>query len=146
MLCEYSGEYKSKNMQLTKEISTKYIKYPWHVNLSQPQKNNPNGNIYITTLDNSHNHDLSSYRTKFFNNSELTQEIYDRVEFYVNTVKLKPLQIQRALRKEFPDHEVYLSEIHKAIAKYYSRKRKDILNDAASLYEELVRRKNEDPR
>ncbi|CAG8741335.1 28775_t:CDS:2, partial [Racocetra persica] len=63
-------------------------------------KNNPNGNIYITTLDNSHNHNLSPYRTKFFNDSELTQEIYDR----------------------------------------------DMLNDAASLYEELVRRKNEDPR
>ncbi|CAG8480503.1 17066_t:CDS:2 [Gigaspora rosea] len=41
--------------------------------------------------------------------------MYERIEFYVNTVKIKPLQIQRALRKEFPDHEVYLSEIHKAI-------------------------------
>ncbi|CAG8716142.1 14691_t:CDS:2 [Racocetra persica] len=120
MLCEHSGEYKPKNMQLTKETSTKYIKYLWHVNLSQPQKNNPNGNVYITTLDNSHNHDLSPYRTKFFNDSELTQEMYDRVEFYVNTVKLKLLQIQRG-------------------------KRKDMLNDAASLYEELVRRKNKDP-
>ncbi|CAG8850460.1 31195_t:CDS:2, partial [Racocetra persica] len=84
-------------------------------------KNNPNRNVYITTLDNSHNHDLFLYRTKFFNDSELTQEMYDR----------------RALRKEFPDHEVYLSKIHKAIAKYYSGKRKDMLNDAASLYEEL---------
>ncbi|CAG8835615.1 19107_t:CDS:2, partial [Racocetra persica] len=37
----------------------------------------------------------------------------------------------------FPDYEVYLSEIHKATAKYYSRKRKDMLNDAASLYKEL---------
>ncbi|CAG8766201.1 211_t:CDS:2, partial [Racocetra persica] len=106
MLCEHSGEYKSKNMQLTKETSTKYIKCP----------------------------------------CELTQETYDRVEFYVNTVKLKLLQIQRALRKEFSDHEVYLSEIHKATTKYYSRKRKDMLNNAASLYKELVRRKNEDPR
>ncbi|CAG8807811.1 17934_t:CDS:1 [Racocetra persica] len=122
MLCEHSGKYKPKNMQLTKETSTKYIKYLWHVNLSQPQKNNPNENVYITTLDNSHNHNLSSYRTKFFNDSELSQEMYDRVEFYVNTVKLKPLQIQRALRKEFSDHKVYLSEIHKATAKYYSGK------------------------
>ncbi|CAG8821723.1 17597_t:CDS:2, partial [Dentiscutata erythropus] len=94
------GEYKSKSMQLTKETSTKYIKCLWHVNLSQPQKNNPNRNIYITTLDNDHNHKLSPCRTKFFNDSELTQEIYKR----------------------------------------------DISNDAASLYEELIRRKNEDPR
>ncbi|CAG8825925.1 24405_t:CDS:2, partial [Racocetra persica] len=90
MLCEHSGKYKSKNIQLTKETSTKYIKCLWHVNLSQPQKNNPNGNVYITTLDNSYNYDLSPYRTKF-------------------------LMI-------------------------------DMLNDTASLYEELVRRKNEDPR
>ncbi|CAG8845480.1 27430_t:CDS:2, partial [Racocetra persica] len=67
ILCEHSGKYKSKNMQLTKETSTKYIKCLWHVNLLQPQKNNPNRNVYIATLDNSHNHDLSPYRTKFFN-------------------------------------------------------------------------------
>ncbi|CAG8810028.1 1554_t:CDS:2, partial [Dentiscutata erythropus] len=127
MLCEHSGEYKPKNTQLTKETSTKYIKCPWHINLSQPQKNNPNGNVYITILDNTHNYDLSSYRTKFFNDSELTQEMYERVEFYMNAIKLKLLQIQSALRKEFPNHEVYFSEIHKATAKYYSEKRKDIL-------------------
>ncbi|CAG8791589.1 22222_t:CDS:2, partial [Racocetra persica] len=42
-----------------------------------------------------------------------------------------------ALRNEFTDHKVYLSEIHKATTKYYSGKRKNMLNDAASLYEEL---------
>ncbi|CAG8650126.1 11742_t:CDS:2, partial [Scutellospora calospora] len=50
----------------------------------------------------------------------------------------------KALQKKFLDYEVYLSEIHKAIAKYYSRKQKDILNNTALLYEELVRRKNKD--
>ncbi|CAG8535756.1 7564_t:CDS:2, partial [Racocetra fulgida] len=34
-------------------------------------------------------------------------------EFYMNVVKLKPLQIQRAIQKEFPDREIYLFEIHK---------------------------------
>ncbi|CAG8729207.1 15835_t:CDS:2, partial [Cetraspora pellucida] len=58
--------------------------------------------------------------TKFFNDSELTQEMHERIEFYVSAVKLKPLQIQRALRREFPDHKIYLSEIHKATAKYYT--------------------------
>ncbi|CAG8698076.1 10050_t:CDS:2 [Cetraspora pellucida] len=146
MLCEHRDEYKPRNIQLTKETSTKYIKCPWHVNLSQPQKNNPNGNVYLTTLNNDHNHSLSPYRTKFFNDSELTQEMHERIEFYVSAIKLKPLQIQRALQREFPDHKIYLSEIHKATAKYYSEKRKEILNDAASLYEELVKKKNDDPR
>ncbi|CAG8565353.1 16124_t:CDS:2, partial [Gigaspora rosea] len=65
--------------------------------------------------------------------SELTQEMYERIEFYVNAVKLKPLQIQRALQKEFPDHEFYLSEIHKATAKYYIKRL--ILNSNIGLLE-----------
>ncbi|CAG8565572.1 7746_t:CDS:2 [Cetraspora pellucida] len=138
-------EYKPKNT-LVKETNTKYIKCPWHVNLSQPIKNNPNGIIYITMLNNKHNHNLSPYRMKFFNDNAFTQEIHERVEFYLNVVKLKPLQIQKALQKEFPDHEIYLSEIYKVTAKFYCEKRKDISNDAVSLYEDLVKKKNEDPR
>ncbi|CAG8696113.1 19264_t:CDS:2, partial [Gigaspora rosea] len=48
------------------------------------------------------------------------------------------------LQKEFPDHEIYLSEIHKVTKKFYYEKRKDISNDVASLYENLLRRKDED--
>ncbi|CAG8751057.1 16969_t:CDS:2, partial [Dentiscutata erythropus] len=66
------------------------------------------------SIHNDYNHELSLCRTKFFNDSKLTKEMYKRVEFYMNTVKLKPLQIQRTLWKEFFDHEVYLSEIYKA--------------------------------
>ncbi|CAG8649492.1 9065_t:CDS:2, partial [Racocetra fulgida] len=51
----------------------------------------------------------------------------------------------KALRKEFPNYEVYFFEIHKAMAKYYSEKQKDMSNDSTSLYEELIRRKNENP-
>ncbi|CAG8775699.1 2977_t:CDS:2, partial [Racocetra fulgida] len=50
---------------------------------------------------------------KFLNDSELTQEMIKWVEFYMNVVKLKPLQIQRATQKEFPDRKIYFSEIHK---------------------------------
>ncbi|CAG8621845.1 5341_t:CDS:2, partial [Gigaspora rosea] len=70
----------------------------------------------------------------------------ERVEFYTNVVKLRPLQIQKALQKEFPDHEIYLSEIYKVTKKFYTKKRRDISNDAASLYEDLLRRKDEDLR
>ncbi|CAG8642313.1 1650_t:CDS:2, partial [Racocetra fulgida] len=58
-------------------------------------------------------------------------------EFYLNVVKLKPLQIQKALQKEFSDHEIHLFEIYKVMAKFYSEKRRDISNNAASLYEDL---------
>ncbi|CAG8733909.1 11672_t:CDS:2, partial [Gigaspora margarita] len=113
MLCEHSGDYKPRNKQSVRETNTKYIKCLWHINLSQPTKDNPHGIIYITTLSNAHNHNLSPDREKFFNNIEFTQEMCERVEFYVNAVKLKPLQIQKALQKEFPDYEIYLSEIYK---------------------------------
>ncbi|CAG8672191.1 9877_t:CDS:2, partial [Gigaspora rosea] len=63
---------------------------------------------------------------KFFNDKEFTQEMCERVEFYLNVVKLKPLQIQRALQKEFPDREICLSEIHKITARFYCEKRKDM--------------------
>ncbi|CAG8455216.1 24310_t:CDS:2 [Gigaspora rosea] len=82
-------------------------------NTSQPTKDNSHSIIYITTLSNAHNHELSPYREKFFANIEFTQEMCERVEFYTNVVKLRPLQIQKALQKEFPDHKIYLSEIYK---------------------------------
>ncbi|CAG8681030.1 18313_t:CDS:2, partial [Gigaspora rosea] len=63
-----------------------------------------------------HNHILSPNREGFFNGIEFTQEMCERVEFYVNVIKLKPLQIKKALEKEFPDREIYLSEVHKATA------------------------------
>ncbi|CAG8713835.1 23493_t:CDS:1, partial [Gigaspora rosea] len=68
------------------------------------------------------------------------------VEFYVNVIKLKPLQIKKALEKEFPNHKIYLSKVHKATAKFYCERRKDISNDAASLYKDLLRKKEEDLR
>ncbi|CAG8842178.1 8815_t:CDS:2, partial [Racocetra persica] len=74
ILCEHSGEYKSKNMKSIRETSTKCIGCQWYANLSQSIKNNPNGNVYLTTLKDEYNHNLSSYRTKFFNDNELTQE------------------------------------------------------------------------
>ncbi|CAG8750803.1 10213_t:CDS:2 [Gigaspora margarita] len=99
-----------------------------------PTKDNPLSNVYITTLSNTHNHSLSPNRERFFNGIEFIQEICERVEFYINVIKLKPLQIKKALEKEFSDHKIYLSE-----------KQKDLSNDAASLYENLLRKKEEDP-
>lgn len=145
VLCEHSGEYKPRNT-LVNKASTKYIKCQWHVNLSQPIQNNPHGNVYVTTIKNEHNHELSSFRVEFLDNSMLTQQMLERIEFYVNDVGLKPLQVQKALQKEFPDREIYLPEIHKVMAKFHHKKRTDISNDAASLYESLLKRKDNDPR
>ncbi|CAG8802778.1 8170_t:CDS:2, partial [Gigaspora rosea] len=77
--------------------------------------NNPYGIVYTTTLNNEHNHELSPSRMKFFNDNEFTQEMDERVKFYLNVVKLKPLQIQKALQKEFPDREIHLYEIYKQL-------------------------------
>ncbi|CAG8712666.1 16667_t:CDS:2 [Cetraspora pellucida] len=88
---------------------------------------------------------LSLNRKRFFNGIEFTQEMCECVAFYVNVIKLKPLQIKKALKQEFPDYEIYLFKVHKATAKFYCEKQKDISNDAASLYENLLRKKKEDP-
>ncbi|CAG8781683.1 25241_t:CDS:2, partial [Racocetra persica] len=54
----------------------------------------------------------------------------ERVEFYMNIIKLKPLQIQKAIQKEFPDREIYLFKIYKMVMKFYNERQKDITNDA----------------
>ncbi|CAG8653486.1 9889_t:CDS:2 [Racocetra persica] len=112
----------------------------------RPTKDNPHSIIYITTLKNMHNHTLSPNREKFFNSIEFTQKIYKYIEFYINMIKLKLLQIKKALEKEFPNHKFYFSKVHKATAKFYCEKWKDISNDTAFLYEDLLRKKKEDPR
>ncbi|CAG8728213.1 24488_t:CDS:2, partial [Gigaspora rosea] len=53
--------------------------------------------------------------------------------------------IQKALQKEFPNHKIHLSKNYKVIAKFYCEKRRDVSNDAASLYDDLIRRKDKDP-
>ncbi|CAG8601082.1 14821_t:CDS:2 [Gigaspora rosea] len=68
------------------------------------------------------NHSLSPNRERFFNGIEFTQEMCKRVELYVNVIKLKPLQIKKALEKEFSNCEIYLSEVHKTTAKFYCEK------------------------
>ncbi|CAG8743195.1 30333_t:CDS:2, partial [Racocetra persica] len=138
-------EYKSKNKKQTNAITTKYINCKWHINLSQLVKNNTYKNIYIITLENKYNHDLSYDRVLFFNDNKFTKEMVEQVEFYMNIIKLKLLQIQKAIKKEFSHCEIYLLEVYKVVIKFYNKRQKDISNDAVLLYEDLLKKKDNDP-
>ncbi|CAG8653572.1 10706_t:CDS:2 [Gigaspora rosea] len=97
----------------------KYKKPHSEVLQASPTFQNLRYNIASTEANTSQ---LSPYREKFFTNIEFTQEMCERVEFYTNVIKLRPLQIQKAIQKEFPDYEIYLSEIYKVTKKFYIEK------------------------
>ncbi|CAG8463252.1 451_t:CDS:1 [Cetraspora pellucida] len=73
ILCKHSGIYKPKN---TRKASTSArISCPWHINHSCPLKNNFNFCVFVTTLDDNHNHDLSLKAIRFEKNKQFTEEM-----------------------------------------------------------------------
>ncbi|CAG8808547.1 8306_t:CDS:2, partial [Racocetra persica] len=70
------------------------------------------------------NHDLNQARYNFQENIAFTKEMTDDVEFFVTKMNCSPQQIRKALEEKYFDQT----------------------NDASKLYQELLNKKEADPR
>ncbi|CAI2189711.1 17430_t:CDS:1 [Funneliformis geosporum] len=82
ILCKYEGSYTNKSKKnKSKPSKTCKTNCKWHVNLSQPVKNNTNKLIYITTLLNEHfRHTLDPSICFFMMNKTFTKPMLDDIE------------------------------------------------------------------
>ncbi|CAG8798344.1 6406_t:CDS:2, partial [Racocetra persica] len=109
---------KSKNQK--KETTTKRVGYTWQINLSCPEKENPNKE-----------------------NVAFTKEIIEDVKFFVTKMNCNPQQIRKALEEKYYV-KVYMPVLWQVIQRFRSKSH-DQTNDASKLYEELLNKKEADP-
>ncbi|CAG8811945.1 3090_t:CDS:2 [Cetraspora pellucida] len=79
--CRHSGQYKAKNPENPGTSVRQGCQ--WHINLSRPLKQNLNSLVYITTLVDEHNHELSVEALQFEKLKAFTKEMQDDIAFYV---------------------------------------------------------------
>ncbi|CAG8844863.1 7615_t:CDS:2, partial [Racocetra persica] len=123
MVCEHFGQPEAtKSKDQKKKTTTKRVGYTWQINLSCPEKKNPNKVIYISKLINKHqNHELDQARYNFQEN-----------------------QIRKALEEKYYV-KVYMPVLRQVIQQFHP-KSCDQANNASKLYEELLNKKEADPR
>ncbi|CAG8608010.1 4131_t:CDS:2, partial [Cetraspora pellucida] len=73
ILYKHLDLFKPKNAK--KPSNSAQIQCQWHVNLSRSSKSNDDFYVFVTTLNNNHNHDLSPKVIQFEKNKQFTEEI-----------------------------------------------------------------------
>ncbi|CAG8496689.1 1_t:CDS:2 [Racocetra persica] len=134
MVCEHFGQPEmTKSKDPKKETTTKRIGCTWQINLSYPEKENPNKIVYIAKLINEHkNHDLNQARYNFQKNIAFTKEMID-----------DPQQIHKALEEKY-FVKVYMPILRQVIQRFRPKLR-DQTNDISKLYQKILNKKEVDP-
>ncbi|CAG8783329.1 8153_t:CDS:2, partial [Cetraspora pellucida] len=146
LVCEHYGKPEAtKNKNPEKETSSKRVGCTWQVNLLCPEKNNPHKVVYVTKLIDEHkNHDLDREHYDFQESLEFTTDMVNDVEFFVTKMNCSPQQIHKALEEKYCV-KIYMLVLHRIIWRFRSKSR-DHANDAGRLYDELLKKKESDPR
>ena len=146
MVCEHFGHFEAtKSKDPKKETTTKRVGCIWQINLSCPEKDNPNKLVYVAKLINEHkNHNLDQARYNFQENIIFITEITEDVKFFETKMNCSPQQIHKALEEKY-FVKVYMPVLQQVIQRFRPRLR-DQTNDASQLYKELLSKKEVDPR
>ncbi|CAG8822999.1 16636_t:CDS:1, partial [Racocetra persica] len=113
------------------------------INLSCPEKENPNKVVYISKLINEHqNHELDQARYNFQENVAFTKEMIEDVKFFVTKMNCNPQQIRKALEEKYYV-KVYMPVLRQVIQRFRPKSHNQA-NDASKLYEKLLNKKDAD--
>src|SRR5436190_23690022 len=89
---------------------------PWHINLSNPKSSSKIG---VTSIAGQHNHpmipDIQLYAPKY---RRLSNDILERIEFYVTKGNMGAKQIYPLLVASFPDQNIYKTDLYNAIQRF----------------------------
>ena len=116
-----------------------------HINLSRPEKNNINQYIYVTTILNTHCHELNRQLVDYENEVEMTEEMLKDIKFLTEQVHLSTTQQRIFLEEKYPNQKIRSDILRREIQKYRPSG-KDLNNDASILYEHLISLKEDDTR
>ncbi|CAG8461234.1 14640_t:CDS:2 [Gigaspora rosea] len=141
--CQNSGLFKAKNPE-NPGTSVKQG-CPWHINFSRPLKQNIENLVYITTLEDTHNHEMSIEALQFEKLKAFTKDMRDDIEFYVKKYSFDATTIKRILSQKYPLHPIYPQDLYNEIKKHRPSAQL-IEGDAARFYESMLAKQREDPR
>ncbi|CAG8844107.1 13631_t:CDS:2, partial [Gigaspora margarita] len=135
----------TKSKDKKKEMTSKCVRYIWQINLSYPEKNNSHKVVYVTKLVDEHkNHTLDRAHYDFQESLEFTVDMIKDVEFFVTKMKYSSQQIHKALEEKH-SVKIYMPILHRVIRRFRSKPH-DQMNNTSHLYEELLKKKEIDPR
>src|ERR1700740_1355056 len=114
--CRHSGQYKAKNPENPGTSVRQSCQ--WHINLSRPLKQNPNSLVYITTLVDEHNHELSVEALQFEKLKAFTKEMQDDIAFYVKKCNFGATMIKRIFNQKYPLHPIFPQDLYAEIKRH----------------------------
>jgi MULE transposase domain len=141
-ICEHGKKYTSKS---NKDISTKKLSCPWHLNASCPKGNNPDSLIYVTTAVDEHNHELNLGAVAFNEEKRFSDEMMEDVQFLTNNCKMGATAQRKYLEAKYPSHPMYSKDLYAAIQNFRPTT-KSLSNDAAKMSNWLDEQKEKDSR
>src|ERR1043165_5000380 len=141
-ICEHGKKYSSNSNKVT---SSKKILCPWHVNASCPNTNNPNSAIFIKTIVDEHNHDLSIESAAFREDKRFSDEIMEDIQFLTQHCRIGATAQRRYLEGKYPSHPIYSNDLYAAIKRFHPTT-KSLSNDAAQMSNWLDEQKKKDSR
>ncbi|CAG8741786.1 28159_t:CDS:2, partial [Racocetra persica] len=115
-----------------------------HSGLFRP-KNAENFCVFVTTLNDNHNYDLSSKAIQFEKDKQFTEEMWEEINFLVTKCHLSATMIRRILKEKFSSHPIFARDFYVEIQRCrpsYST----IKCDASQFYEQLLSKQWEDSR
>ena len=147
IVCQHAGSRRSSitEIQTNRVSTTIQMDCKAHINLSRPEKNNINQYIYVTTILNTHCHELNRQLVDYENEVEMTEEMLKDIKFLTEQVHLSTTQQRIFLEEKYPNQKIRSDILRREIQKYRPSG-KDLNNDASILYEHLISLKEDDTR
>ncbi|CAB4443692.1 unnamed protein product [Rhizophagus irregularis] len=142
--CSFSGKPISNQIiDIThqRQRSSRKIMCPWHINLTMPKSSTE---VSITSITGEHNHSMITDIHLHAPYRKLSNEILERIEFYVNKGNMGSKQIYPLLVASFPDQYIYKRDLYNAIQKFKS----PLTNrhgDAQNMINKLYELKDQEP-
>ncbi|CAB4484277.1 unnamed protein product [Rhizophagus irregularis] len=124
-----------------RQRSSRKIMCPWHINLTMPKSSTE---VSITSITGEHNHSMITDIHLHAPYRKLSNEILERIEFYVNKGNMGSKQIYPLLVASFPDQYIYKRDLYNAIQKFKS----PLTNrhgDAQNMINKLFELKDQEP-
>ncbi|RGB23426.1 hypothetical protein C1646_774512 [Rhizophagus diaphanus] len=128
-ICKHGKKYTSNS---NKNINTKKISCPWHLNASCSKENNPNSSVFINKVVDEHNHELNIKAIAFREGKRFSNKMLEDIQFLTNHCKMAATAQKRYLEAKYPIHLLYSKDLYAAIQKFHSTA-KSLSNDAAKM-------------
>ncbi|CAG8791728.1 39133_t:CDS:2 [Gigaspora margarita] len=126
-LCDHTRFYCSKSK---KDTTSKKIKCQFLVNASCPKFNNPESQIRINKIVNSHNHLLSIEQINFEENKKFSSEMLKDIKFLTSHCKFGATVQRKFLEGKYSAQPIHSKDLYAAIQKFRPTS-KSLSNDAA---------------